>query len=170
MTEQLWLTQQFELHQIRLRAVAYRMLGSIDQASDAVQQARQRIDVASADTANLSAWLTAIVARQCLDTLRSRGSERNRCRHQHAKLVPNTPLGGDRADTEGCDDAVGLAVLVVLETIPPLERLAFVLHELLAIPLQDTAQILGRSPEATEALARRARQHIRGAAGPPPGS
>jgi len=167
MTEQLWLTQQFELHQTRLRAVPYRMLGSIDQASDAIQ----RIDVASAaDTANLSAWLTAIVARQCLDTLRSRGSERNRCRHQRAKLVPSTPLGGDQADTEGCEDAVGLAVLVVLETIPPLERLAFVLHELLAIPLQDTAQILGRSPEATDALARRARQHIRGAAGPPPGS
>jgi RNA polymerase sigma-70 factor (ECF subfamily) len=169
MDQQEWLARQFEEQRPHLRAVAYRMLGSLTEADDAVQDAWLRLS--RADTSkveNLRGWLTTIVARVALNMLRSR---RTRREQPLDVRVPDPII--DRAD--GTDpeheallaDSVGLALLVVLETLTPHERLAFVLHDMFGIPFEEIAPIVERSPEATRQLASRARRHVRGAAPAP---
>jgi RNA polymerase sigma-70 factor (ECF subfamily) len=161
--EQDWLAERFEANRPQLRAVAYRMLGSLSEADDAVQEVWLRLsrsDAAGID--NLSAWLTTVVGRVCLDMLRSRKARRQ---EPLAGRLPD-PLV-DRAD--GIDpeheallaDSVGLALLVVLETLSPPERLAFVLHDIFAVPFDEIAPIIDRSPEAARQLASRARRRVR---------
>src|ERR671936_535045 len=166
MTDQQWLAERFEEHRPRLRAVAYRMLGSLSEADDAVQDAWMRLSRAdTSDVENLGAWLTTVVARVSLNMLRSRKSRRE---EQFGPYVPEPIV--DRAD--GVDpeheallaDSVGLALLVVLETLSPAERLAFVLHDMFAVPFEEISTIVGRSPVATRQLASRARRRVQGAA------
>ena len=165
MDEREFLAQQFEEHRNRLRAVAYRMLGSLSEADDAVQETWLRLSrVDSDEVENLGGWLTTVVARVSLNILRSRRSR------------PEEPLEGrmpepivDRADGTNPEheallaDSVGLALLVVLETLNPAERLAFVLHDMFAVPFDEIAPIVDRSPEAARQLASRGRRRIRGA-------
>ncbi len=168
MAEQDWLAERFEQHRPRLRAVAYRMLGSLSEADDAVQEAWLRVGRAdSAAVENLSGWLTTIVARVALNMLRSR-------RSRHEELGPHVPDPiVDRAD--GTDpeheallaDSVGLALLVVLDALAPAERLAFVLHDMFAMPFDEIASIVDRTPAATRQLASRARRRVQGRAPPP---
>ncbi|OBK55396.1 sigma-70 family RNA polymerase sigma factor [Mycobacterium kubicae] len=156
------LTSRFAAFRPQLGAVAYRMLGSVDDAEDAVQEAWLRLSRAEPDAiANLEAWLTTVVARICLNTLRDR---RLRGREELVARIPD-PL----VDTDGefdpehramLADAVGLALFVVLDTLPPAERLAFVLHDAFAVPFEQIAPIVDRSPEATRKLASRARRRI----------
>ena len=164
-----WLAERFEAHRPQLRAVAYRMLGSLSEADDAVQEAWLRLS--RADTSgveNLGGWLTTVVARVCLDTLRVRSSR------------PEQPLGVHLPDpilsrVDGLDpeqqallaEGVGLALLVVLDTLAPAERLAFVLHDTFAVPFAQIAPIVGRSPAATRQLASRARRRVQAAAAVP---
>jgi RNA polymerase sigma factor (sigma-70 family) len=166
MDEHEWLAERFEEHRPRLRAVAYRMLGSLSEADDAVQDAWLRLSRAdTSDVENLGGWLTTVVARVSLNMLRSRKSRREEPLGPH---VPDPIV--DRAD--GTDpeheallaDSVGLALLVVLETLTPRERLAFVLHDMFAMPFEQIAPIVERSPEAARQLASRARRRVRGAA------
>ena len=161
-----WLAERFEEQRPRLRAVAYRMLGSLSEADDAVQDAWLRLSRADvSDVENLGAWLTTVVARISLNMLRSR---RTRPEEPLELRVPEPIV--DRAD--GVDpeheallaDSVGLALLVVLETLKPAERLAFVLHDMFAMPFEQIAPIVDRSPEATRQLASRARRRVRGSA------
>ena len=168
MDEGEWLAERFEAHRPHLRAVAHRMLGSPGEADDAVQQAWLR--VARADTSgvdNLGGWLTPIVARVCLDMLRSRASRRAEplARHERDPIAR-----ADRVDPEQealLADSVGLALLVVLDTLAPAERVAFVLHDLFAVPFDEIAPIVGRSPTAARQLASRARRRVqRGATVP----
>ena len=163
MDDQQWLSESFEEHRGRLRAVAYRMLGSVSEADDAVQEAWLRLNRSDADEIdNLGAWLTTVVGRISLNTLRSRKSRREQPLDVH---VPEPIV--DRAD--GTDpehealvaDSVGLALLVVLETLSPAERLAFVLHDIFAVPFDEIAPIVDRSPEAARQLASRARRRVR---------
>jgi RNA polymerase sigma factor (sigma-70 family) len=164
-----WLAERFEEHRTRLRAVAYRMLGSLPEAEEAVQDAWLRLSRAGADgVENLGAWLTTVVARVCLSALRAR-----RARPEEAAGLrmpdPVVTREGD-ADPERdalLADSVGLALLVVLDTLSPAERLAFVLHDLFDLPFGDIAAMVGRSPIATRQLASRARRRVRGAAVPP---
>jgi RNA polymerase sigma factor (sigma-70 family) len=159
-----WLAEQFEEHRPRLRAVAYRLLGSLTEADDAVQESWLRLSRTDADAVeNLGAWLTTVVGRVSLNMLRSRRSRREE------PLGPRLPDPiVDRAD--GTDpeheallaDSVGLALLVVLETLSPPERIAFVLHDLFGLPFDEIAPIVDRSPEATRQLASRARRRVRG--------
>ncbi len=169
MNEQEWLAERFEEHRARLRAVAYRMLGSLSEADDAVQEVwlrLTRIDASAVE--NLGGWLTTVVARVSLNMLRARALRREQPMGPH---VPDPII--DRAD--GTDpeheallaDAVGLALIVVLETLAPAERLAYVLHDMFAVPFEEIAAIVERSPEAARQLASRARRRIRGAAPPP---
>lgn len=169
MDEQQWLAQRFEEHRTHLRAVAYRMLGSLSEADDAVQDAWLRLSRSDAnEIENLGGWLTTVVARVALNMLRSRRVRREEPLGVH---VPDPIV--DRAD--GTDpeheallaDSVGLALLVVLETLSPAERLAFVLHDMFSVPFDEVANILDRSPEATRQLASRARRRVSGAAPPP---
>src|SRR4051794_25831022 len=162
MDERDWLAKRFEEQRPRLRAVAYRMLGSLNEADDAVQEAWLRFSRADADDVeNLGAWLTTVVGRISLNMLRSRSSRRE---EPLAERLPEPIV--DRAD--GTDpeheallaDAVGLALLVVLETLTPAERLAFVLHDMFAVPFDEIATIVDRSPEATRQLASRARRRV----------
>jgi RNA polymerase sigma factor (sigma-70 family) len=162
MDEREFLAQQFEEHRTRLRAVAYRMLGSLGEADDAVQEAWLRLGRTDADeVANLGGWLTTVVARVSLNMLRSRRSRRE----EPLDVRMPEPIV-DRAD--GTDpehealvaDSVGLALLVVLETLNPAERLAFVLHDMFAVPFDEIAPIVGRSPEAARQLASRARRRV----------
>jgi RNA polymerase sigma factor (sigma-70 family) len=164
-----WLAERFEEHRTRLRAVAYRMLGSLNEADDAVQEAWLRLSRSdTGDIENLGAWLTTVVGRVSLNMLRSRRSRRE---EPLDVRVPDPIV--DRAD--GTDpeheallaDSVGLALLVVLETLGPAERLAFVLHDMFAVPFDEIAPIVGRSPTAARQLASRARRRVRGA-GPVP--
>jgi RNA polymerase sigma-70 factor (ECF subfamily) len=161
--EQDWLAERFEANRPQLRAVAYRMLGSLSEADDAVQEVWLRLSRSNAaGIDNLSAWLTTVVGRVCLDMLRSRKARRQ---EPLAGRLPD-PLV-DRAD--GIDpeheallaDSVGLALLVVLETLSPPERLAFVLHDIFAVPFDEIAPIIDRSPEAARQLASRARRRVR---------
>jgi RNA polymerase sigma-70 factor, ECF subfamily len=163
--DQRWLADRFEEHRRHLRAVAYRMLGSLSEADDAVQDAWLRLSRSDADQIdNLEAWLTTVVARVALNMLRSRRTHREEPFTVH---MPEPIV--DRAD--GVDpeheallaDAVGLALLVVLDTLAPTERLAFVLHDMFAVPFDEIAPIVDRSPEATRQLASRARRRVRGA-------
>src|SRR5918995_4935644 len=163
MDEHDWLAERFEEHRTRLRAVAYRMLGSLSEADDAVQEAWLRLGRTDAnDIENLGGWLTTVVARVSLNMLRSRN------------LRGEEPLGVRMPDpivdsAEGTDpeheallaDSVGLALLVVLETLSPPERLAFVLHDIFAVPFEEIAPIVDRSPDAARQLASRARRRVR---------
>ena len=165
----MWLVEQFEQHRTRLRAVAYRMLGSVSEADDAVQEAWLRLH-RSADTEieNLAGWLTTVVGRVCLDMLRSRRARRED--YVGTWLPEPVVSDGDSASPEEQSllaDSVGLALLVVLETLAPPERLAFVLHDMFAVPFEEIAPMLDRTPEATRQLASRARRRIRGASAQP---
>jgi RNA polymerase sigma-70 factor, ECF subfamily len=164
-TEQDWLAERFETDRPQLRAVAYRMLGSLSEAEDAVQEAWLRLSRADASgIENLSAWLTTVVGRVCLDMLRSR---RSRAEDPLEDRMPDPVVSSlDGLDPEQeaiLADAVGLALLVVLETLTPQERLAFVLHDMFAVPFDEIASIIGRSPTAARQLASRARRRVQGA-------
>jgi RNA polymerase sigma factor (sigma-70 family) len=169
MDQQDWLTERFEESRPRLRGVAYRMLGSLSEAEDAVQEAwlrLNRIDMATVE--NLPGWLTTVVSRVCLDILRSRKSRREE--PIGAQVVERPVVQGDGADPEGeaiLADSVGVALLVVLDTLTPAERLAFVLHDLFGLPFNEIASIVGRSPAAAKQLASRARRRVRGSPAPP---
>jgi RNA polymerase sigma factor (sigma-70 family) len=165
MTESDWLAEGFEKNRSRLRAVAYRMLGSLAEADDAVQEAwlhASRSDASAADS--LGAWLTTIVARVCLNVLRSRRTRREEPMGVH---VPDPIISrGDGTSPEDealLADAVGLALQVVLETLTPAERLAFVLHDMFDLPFDEIAPMVGRSPATARKLASRARRRVRGA-------
>jgi RNA polymerase sigma factor (sigma-70 family) len=160
MDEHDWLAERFEEHRTHLRAVGYRMLGSESEADDAVQEAWLRLsrsDTSSIE--NLGAWLTTVLARVCLNMLRSR---RSRCEEPLVVRVPDPIV----SPAEGVDpehqallaDSVGLALLVVLETLAPAERLAFVLHDMFAVPLEEIAPMVGRSQTAARQLASRGRR------------
>ena len=158
--------RRFESHRPRLRAVAYRMLGSFTEADDAVQEAWLRLDRTGYDGIdNLGGWLTTVVARVCLDALRSRGSRREEPLDVH---LPDPVVGPAEESTPEQEavlaDSVGLALLVVLETLDPAERLAFVLHDMFAVPFDEIAPITGRTPAAARQLASRARRRVQGSA------
>src|SRR5512138_3176018 len=166
MDEQSWLTERFEENRPRLRGVAYRMLGSLSEAEDAVQEAWLRLhrsDAAAID--HLGAWLTTVVSRVCLDMLRTRQSRRE---------APMDPQVAATVRVEGADpeseaalaDSVGVALLVVLDTLTPAERLAFVLHDLFDMPFVEIGAIVGRTPDAAKQLASRARRRVRGSPAP----
>jgi RNA polymerase sigma factor (sigma-70 family) len=168
-----WLAGQFEAHRSDLRAVAYRMLGSVTEADDAVQESWIRLSRSdSSDVRNLGGWLTTVVSRVCLDHLRSRKARREEPLDVH---VPEPILGRLDGADEAADperqallaDSVGLALLVVLETLAPAERLAFVLHDMFAVPFEDIAPIVDRSPDAAKMLASRARRRLRSSAALP---
>jgi RNA polymerase sigma factor (sigma-70 family) len=169
MDEREFLAEQFEEHRPHLRAVAYRMLGSTAEADDAVQEAWLRLSRSDAgEIDNLGGWLTTVVARVCLNALRARR------RHGEEPLGPHVPdpvidaADGSSPEHEALlADSVGLALLVVLETLPPAERLAFVLHDMFGVPFDEIAPIVDRSPEAARQLASRARRRVRGAAPQP---
>ncbi|OEJ26392.1 RNA polymerase subunit sigma-70 [Streptomyces agglomeratus] len=172
MTDHEFLAERFEAHRGHLRAVAYRMLGSLSEAEDAVQEAWLKLSRSdTTDVANLGGWLTTVVGRVCLDMLRSRTSRREDPLDVHAYThVPDPVIGrADKADPEQqalLTDSVGLALLVVLETLPPAERLAFVLHDMFAVPFDDIAPVVERTPAATRQLASRARRRVQGARPP----
>jgi RNA polymerase sigma-70 factor (ECF subfamily) len=168
MTDQEWLAERFEEHRHRLRAVAYRMLGSLSEADDAVQDAWLRVSRADArEVENLGAWLTTIVARVALNMLRSRNTRREQPLDVHVPDPIVDPADGTNPEHEALlADSVGLALLVVLETLSPAERLAFVLHDMFAVPFEQIAPIVERSPDATRQLASRARRRVRGTAVP----
>jgi RNA polymerase sigma-70 factor (ECF subfamily) len=167
--QQEWLAGQFEEQRPHLRAVAYRMLGSLSEADDAVQDAWLRLSRAdTSDVENLRAWLTTIVARVALNMLRSRRTRRELPLDTHLPDPIVDPADGTNPEHEALlADSVGLALLVVLETLTPAERLAFVLHDMFAVPFEQIAPIVDRSPEATRQLASRARRRVRGAAPEP---
>jgi RNA polymerase sigma-70 factor, ECF subfamily len=164
--EQEWLARQFEEQRPHLRAVAYRMLGSLSEADDAVQDAWLRLSRAdTSEVENLRAWLTTVVARVALNTLRARRTRREQPLDVRLPDPVIDPADGTDPEHEALlADSVGLALLVVLETLTPAERLAFVLHDMFAVPFEDVAPIVERSPEATRQLASRARRRVRGAA------
>jgi RNA polymerase sigma factor (sigma-70 family) len=167
-----YLAQRFEEHRNHLRAVAYRMLGSSSEVDDAVQEAWLRLsrtDVTGID--NLGGWLTTVVARVCLDMLRSRQSRREEPFTPDAPEPIATGTRGSSPEHEALlADSVGLALLVVLDKLTPAERLAFVLHDMFAVPFEEIRPIVGRSAEAARQLASRARRRVRGgAAAPDPG-
>jgi RNA polymerase sigma factor (sigma-70 family) len=166
MDDQQWLADRFEEHRTRLRAVAYRMLGSLSEADDAVQDAWLRVSRAdTSEVENLGAWLTTIVARQSLNVLRSRKVRREQSLDVYVPDPIVDPADGTDPEHEALlADSVGLALLVVLEMLTPAERLAFVLHDMFAVPFDDIARIVDRSPEAARQLASRARRRVRGAA------
>src|SRR3954447_15778762 len=161
------LAEEFERHRARLRAVAYRMLGSVSDADDAVQEAWLRLGRSDADSiANLPGWLTAVVARVCLDMLRAR-----RARHEDyvgswlpEPIVSVEPGEADPQYEALLADGIGLALLVVLDSLAPGKRLAFVLHDMFAVPFSEIAVIVGTTPGAARQLASRARRRVRGAA------
>ena len=165
MSDRDWLAEQFEGHRPHLRRVAYRMLGTIDDSDDAVQEAWLRLSRSDESAIeNLGGWLTTVVGRVCLDMLRARRSRRED--YVESWLPEPVVSVGDQSDPEQearLADAVGLALLVVLETLAPAERLAFVLHDMFGMPFDEIAPIVERSPEATRQLASRARRRVRGA-------
>ena len=159
------LAGRFEASRPRLRAVAYRMLGSLSDAEDALQEAWLRVAAADASVvANLEGWFTTIVARVCLDMLRSRKSRR-----EEPLDLGNLGVAADGPEQEAMlADSVGLALLVVLDTLPPAERVAFVLHDTFGWPFDQIAAVTGRSPAAARQLASRARRKIQGPPAAPP--
>ncbi len=169
MEQQEWLAHQFEEARPHLRAVAYRMLGSLSEADDAVQDAWLRLSRAdTSEVENLRGWLTTIVARVALNMLRARRTRREQPLDVHVPDPIIDPADGTDPEHEALlADSVGLALLVVLETLTPAERLAFVLHDMFAAPFEEIAPIVERSPEATRQLASRARRRVRGAAPTP---
>jgi RNA polymerase sigma-70 factor, ECF subfamily len=166
MDERDWLAERFQEHRPRLRAVAYRMLGSTSEADDAVQEAWIRLSRSNAgEIDNLEAWLVTVVGRVALNMLRSRNTRREQPLDVRVPDPIVDPADGTDPEHEALlADSVGLALLVVLETLTPAERLAFVLHDMFAVPFEEIASIVDRSPEATRQLASRARRRVRGAA------
>jgi RNA polymerase sigma-70 factor (ECF subfamily) len=168
MDERQWLTDRFEDHRSHLRGVAYRMLGSVSEADDALQEAWLRIrDQDPGSILNMQAWLTTVVGRVCLNMLRSRRARPE----QHTEVhVPDPVVSlSDTADPEQealVADSVGLALLVVLDALSPAERLAFVLHDVFGVPFADIANVLDRSEGAAQQLASRARRRVRGSPEP----
>jgi RNA polymerase sigma-70 factor, ECF subfamily len=165
MDESEWLADRFEAHRPHLRAVAYRMLGSLAEADDAVQDAWERLNRAGADgIENLGGWLTTVVARVCLNMLRSRNTRRE---ESLEALVPDPIVSRDedlQPEQEALlADSVGLALQVVLDTLTPAERLAFVLHDMFDMTFQEIAPMVGRTPDAARQLASRARRRVRSA-------
>jgi RNA polymerase sigma-70 factor (ECF subfamily) len=158
------LAERFEAHRTHLRAVAYHMLGSLAEADDAVQEAWLRLSRADSNAVdNLAGWLTTVVARVCLDMLRSRTSRREEPFNVYIPDPIVGPEGGVDPEHEALlADSVGLALLVVLETLAPAERLAFVLHDMFAVPFDEIAPVVGRSPDAARQLASRARRRVQG--------
>lgn len=151
------LAQRFEAHRDRLRAVALRMLGSSDEADDAVQEAWLRLSRTDADAVdNLGGWLTTVVGRVCLDMLRARSSKRE----VSQEVAPDPVAATSPEDEALLADSLGLALIVVLDTLEPAERLAFVLHDMFAVPFEEIAPIVGRSPVAARQLASRARRRV----------
>jgi RNA polymerase sigma factor (sigma-70 family) len=170
MDESQWLTDRFEEHRAHLRAVAYRMLGSLTEADDAVQDTWLRLSRSGAGgVENLGGWLTTIVARVCLNMLRSRNLRREESLGVHLP-DPLVSSGGSLQPEEEAllADSVGLALLVVLDTLAPAERLAFVLHDMFEVPFEEIAPMTGRTPAAARQLASRARRRVQGAAVPAP--
>ena len=165
MTESDWLAEGFEQNRARLRGVAYRMLGSLTEADDAVQDAWLRLSRSDASGVdNLSAWLTTIVARVCLNVLRSRQARREEPMGVHVPDAIISSASGTNPEEEALlADSVGLALQVVLDTLAPAERLAFVLHDMFDLPFDEIAPMLDRSPATTRQLASRARRRVRGA-------
>ncbi len=166
MDEHDWLAERFGSHSAHLRAVAYRMLGSLSDADDAVQEAWLRISRAdTSEVVNLAGWLTTVVGRVCLDMLRSRARHGEEPLDGHLPELIVSPADGTDPEQQALiADSVGLAMLVVLETLAPAERLAFVLHDMFAVPFEDIAPIVGRNPAATRQLASRARRRVQGSA------
>jgi RNA polymerase sigma-70 factor (ECF subfamily) len=163
MTEHDGLAQRFEANRAHLSAVAYRMLGSRTEAEDAVQEAWLRLSRAGAeDVENLGGWLTTVVARVCLDVLRSRKARREQALDERVPEAAWTPGEGDPEHDASLAEAMGPALLVVLDTLAPAERLAFVLHDMFAVPFEEVARMLGRSPVAVRQLASRARRRVQG--------
>ena len=164
MIEQQWLAEQFDAHRGHLRGVAYRMLGSSSEAEDAVQNAWlkvSRADVESVD--NLGGWLTTVVARVCLDMLRTRKSRREESLDEPAVSAPRSGrIPSDPEQETLLADSVGVALLVVLNTLEPAERLAFVLHDMFGMPFEEIGPVVGRTPAAARQLASRARRRVRG--------
>ena len=170
MEEKEWLAERFEQHRPRLRAVAYRMLGSLAEADDAVQDAWLRLSQSRSDQINnLGAWLTTVVARECLHVLRSR---RHRSEDPLESVMPDPIITADeKTDPEKealLADSVSLALLVVLDCLTPAERLAFVLHDMFELPFDEIAPLVGRTPTAARQLASRARRRVKGADIPAP--
>jgi RNA polymerase sigma factor (sigma-70 family) len=167
MDERDWLAERFQAHRPHLRAVAYRMLGSLTEADDAVQGAWLRLSRSRTDTGevhNLGGWLTTLVARECLDMLRARTSRREEPLGVHLpEPVVSRQDGVDPEQQALLAEWVGLALLVVLDTLAPAERLAFVLHDMFAVPFEEIGPIVGRSATAAKMLASRARRRVRGA-------
>ena len=161
MDENKFLTERFEANRTHLRSVAYRMLGSRAEADDAVQEAWLRLSRADTSSVeNLSGWLTTVTARVCLDMLRGRKARRE---EELSPLVPEPAIGQESVEHDMLlADQVGAALLVVLETLEPAERLAFVLHDMFAVPFEQIAPIVGRSPAAARQLASRARRRVQG--------
>ena len=179
MNQNNWLAREFEENRDRLRGVAYRMLGSANEAEDAVQESWLRLArTGSDDIDNLGGWLTTVVARVCLDMLRSRKSRRedslddNSMNSHSRNSQPSEPAASRKHTADPEQEAllassVGLALLVVLDRLNPAERLAFVLHDLFDVSFDEIASIVGRTPAATRQLASRARRQVRGAKAPP---
>jgi RNA polymerase sigma factor (sigma-70 family) len=165
MDENEWLADRFEEHRAHLRALAYRMLGSLTEADDAVQDSWLRLSRAGvSEVENLGGWLTTIVARVCLNMLRSRNRRREESLGMHIPDPVISPEGVLQPEQEALlADSVGLALLVVLDTLSPAERLAFVLHDLFELPFEEIAAMVGRSPAAARQLASRARRRVKGA-------
>lgn len=169
MDEKDFLAERFEAHRDHLRAVAYRMLGSLSEADDAVQEAWLRLSRSDADEIeNLGGWLTTVVGRVCLNMLRARTARREDSLDVHVPdPIVSSPDNTTPEQEALLADSVGLALLVVLETLTPAERLAFVLHDLFAVPFDEIAPIVGRTSTATRQLASRARRRVQGAAPAP---
>ena len=165
MTDQDWLADRFETYRPHLRGVAYRMLGSLSEADDAVQEAWIRLSrTDTSDVENLRAWLTTVVGRVCLNQLRSRRTRREAPLDEHVPDPIVGPESGMDPEHEALlGDSIGLALLAVLETLSPAERVAFVLHDVFAVPFDDIAPIVGRSTDATRQLASRGRRRVQGA-------
>src|SRR6266567_7098865 len=157
-----WLAERFEANRTHLRAVAYRMLGTTSEVDDAVQETWLRLSRSDTSAVeNLGGWLTTVVARVCLDMLRSRKSRREEPMGPH---VPEPATDDEHERDAEMADSVGAALLVVLETLAPAERLAFVLHDMFAVPFEEIAPIVGRTTAAARQLASRGRRRVQGAA------
>jgi RNA polymerase sigma factor (sigma-70 family) len=165
MNDQDWLAERFEADRPRLRGVAFRMLGSLTEADDAVQEAWIRLSrTDTSDVDNLQAWLTTVVGRVCLNMLRSRKTRREASLETHLPDPIVSPEAGMDPEQEALlGDSIGLAMLVVLDSLAPAERVAFVLHDVFAVPFDEIAPIVGRTPTAARQLASRARRRVQGA-------
>ena len=166
MDEDTWLAQRFEAERPHLRAVAYRLLGRLEEVDDAVQESWLRLSGSDPSSiANLGAWLMTVVARVCLDMLRARHARREESLEASVPAPITSREGGmDPEEEAELADSVGLALLVVLDTLTPAERLAFVLHDIFAVPFDEIAPLVERSPTAARQLASRARRRVRGSA------